>query len=141
MILDYIRRLFTSVESDEQANSLKLTRELLKSIILRSGHTLIGNAPLDDDGIDFVVRTKDGSVLAILAVELSQAGDAQLSEHPVHGLQLSDRWIAACINKLPAVSPVRRALEDAIAKGKLTKAVGGVAKPSGNVVFTPVHVE
>lgn len=127
-------------DSEEGHSALELTRKLIASIINRSSYTLIGNAPLDGDGIDFVLKATDGNIIAIVAVEISHSGDAPLQLHPLYGMQLSDRWISACIEVQPQKSLVRIALQNAIANSTLIKAIGGVAKPSGDVVLTPVSV-
>ncbi|WP_395335939.1 hypothetical protein WBP06_27760 [Novosphingobium sp. BL-8H] len=125
-----------------EPDTLGLTRELLSSVLSRADYTVIGNAPLDDGGIDFVISKKDGpAVIAMIAVEIDHLGDAQLREHPTYGMQLSDRWIAACIEAQPQQSVVRSVLRDAVDNLKLTKAIGGVDKKTGNVVLTPVNVE
>lgn len=120
---------------------LDLTRQLIASVLGRSGFTTLGPAPLgDDDGIDFVVRTPDGATLAIIAVDIDESGSAQLSTHPVYGLQFCQTWLDAVVDNMHDDSPVRQALANARATGSLKIGVSGVDKVTKGLVMTPIAV-
>ena len=118
-----------------------LTEQLLGMIAERQGYTVLSGTKYgSNNGFDLVLQAADGSVTIVMDGKQMTNGTIQLSRGAGDNIQLTDKWVATVLDRLPINSPARLAIEKARRAQSLITAVGGVDRATGQVVITRVQV-
>jgi filamentous hemagglutinin len=119
-----------------------LTESLIDSIGQSEGYTILSGGKYGaNNGFDHIFVSPSGGVTLLIDSKQVTNGTFTLSPDAAGGnMQLSNGWISSVLNNLDPSSPAYKAITQAQASGKLTTAVAGVNKATGQVIAVPVKI-
>jgi len=119
-----------------------LTEALVNSVASKQGTAVLeGGKVGSNNGFDSVLMNSDGTVTLVVDAKQMTNGTFKLGQTADGSLQLSSTWIDSVMGKMDPLSPAYQAVKQASFDGKLSTAVIGVDKRTGQLIGVPINAK
>ncbi|WP_455046296.1 hypothetical protein, partial [Leptotrichia trevisanii] len=120
------------------------TEEVVNEILKRDPNLelLDGGKYRSNNGFDHVFRNKKtGEVWILDSKQIAKSGNMSVSNKGAGGArQMSPDWVRNVSSKLDKNNPVKKAVDEAIDKGKINTGLVGIDKKTGELIFIPTRI-